>query len=77
MLIVCSIHGNELLLKHLIIKFDGMYNGPESWTGPIGKTLSLWAKNSELYVNISFTMFKAIGDDIDLLEVSDINDKLL
>ena len=37
---ICSLHTNELPLRHLIIKLDGPTNSKDGFTGPIGKLLS-------------------------------------
>ena len=37
--LVCVLHLNELLLKHLFEKLDGPTSGPESYTGPLGKLI--------------------------------------
>ena len=37
--LVCVLHLNELLLKHLFEKLDGPTSGPESYTVPIGKLI--------------------------------------
>lgn len=38
---VCQLHMNELPLHHLLIHIDGVTLGPNSFTGPIGKSLSI------------------------------------
>ena len=37
--IICMLHLNELLLRHLFIKLDGVTTGSSSHAGPIGKSL--------------------------------------
>jgi hypothetical protein len=36
---VCLLHMNELPLRHLLIHLDGVTQGPNSFSGPIGKSL--------------------------------------
>ena len=36
---VCLLHCNELSLRHLIHEIDGVTQGPESFSGPIGKAV--------------------------------------
>ena len=36
---ICMLHTNELLIKHLITKLDGKSSSKEGWSGPIGKLL--------------------------------------
>ena len=36
---VCLLHCNELPLRHLIHEIDGVIQGPESFSGPIGKAV--------------------------------------
>ena len=38
--IVCLLHQNELPFRHLFFKIDGKAQGPESFTGSIGKLIS-------------------------------------
>ena len=37
--IICMLHLNELPLRHLLNKLDGVTTGPSSHAGPIGKSL--------------------------------------
>lgn len=37
--IICQLHGNELPLRHLIEELDGETDGPEAFSGEIGKSL--------------------------------------
>ena len=37
---VCLLHANELPLRHLLIKLDGVTSGPKLFSGPIGSLLS-------------------------------------
>ena len=37
--LVCMLHGNELPLRHLFTVLDGKINGPQCFTGDIGKEL--------------------------------------
>jgi hypothetical protein len=34
-----SSHGNELLLRHVFTMLDGVTNGPDSFSGPIGEAV--------------------------------------
>ena len=36
---VCLLHGNELPLRHIIHEIDGVTQGPDSFSGPIGKVI--------------------------------------
>ena len=36
---VCLLHTNELPLRHILITLDGVTHGPNSFSGPIGKSL--------------------------------------
>ena len=38
--LVCQLHTNELLLRHLFVHIDGATSGPQGFTGPIGKALA-------------------------------------
>ena len=38
---VCLLHMNELQLRHLMIHLDGVTHGPNSFSGPIGKQLTI------------------------------------
>ena len=37
--LICFLHGNELPLRHFIMRLDGETSGPTSYSGPIGKQL--------------------------------------
>ena len=37
---ICLLHGNELPLRHVFTSLDGVTNGPDSFSGPIGKQLN-------------------------------------
>ena len=60
----CLAHFNELPMKHLIISLDGDTKGPNSWSGPNGKRISLWCKVPEMYQNIPFAKFKQISGNV-------------
>ena len=38
--IICLLHSNELLLRHLIKDLDGKKTGPKGFTGPLGRQLN-------------------------------------
>ena len=38
--LVCQLHTNELLLRHLFLHVDGATLGPQAFSGPIGKSLA-------------------------------------
>ena len=38
--LVCQLHTNELLLRHLFVHIDGATSGPQGFTGPVGKALA-------------------------------------
>ena len=38
--LVCQLHTNELLLRHLFVHIDRATSGPKGFTGPIGKALA-------------------------------------
>lgn len=63
--IVCLLHFNELPFRALFIHIDGVTEGPNSFTGPIGKQL----KNCELKTIVEF---EAI--DFPIPEVVEMND---
>ena len=44
MVLICIFHMLELLFRALFEIIDGKANGPESYTGPIGKNTSLFGK---------------------------------
>ena len=37
---ICGLHLNELVFWHILSKVDGVTKGPESFSGPVGSTLS-------------------------------------
>jgi len=37
--LICLLHANELPLRHLLQKLDGVTRGPTSFSGPIGKAI--------------------------------------
>ena len=39
---MCLLHANELPLKHLFIKLDGVTSGPKLFSGPIGSLLQTY-----------------------------------
>jgi len=36
---ICQLHANELILRHIFEHLDGTTSGPQSFTGPVGKSL--------------------------------------
>lgn len=55
--LVCQLHANELLLRHLFEHMDGKTSGPNAFTGPIGKALQTCEANA-------ITYFEPIGEVI-------------
>ena len=49
--IICQFHGNELPLRHFVIKLDGPTTGPTGFTGVLGKQLV----NCELLPIVEFS----------------------
>lgn len=60
---VCLLHSNELPLKNLITKLDGLTDGAKSFSGPIGKSL-------ENVCDLPIIKFKKMKD-IDILKIPD------
>lgn len=67
---ICSLHLNELPLRHLCKQLIGQTEGPNNWKGPIGKGLLTCET-----MPVSATGFKSIHDgdplpDIDVIDLS-------
>ena len=65
--IVCQLHGNELLLRHLMRKLDGKTSGATGFTAEIGKALKHCKKFA---VNIHFTPVTTEFVNIDCNDLS-------
>jgi hypothetical protein len=50
--LVCQLHANELILRHLFNHLDGNSSGPKTFTGPIGKSLYNIVNNYRLHVMV-------------------------
>ena len=62
--IICQLYGNELPLRHLLIRLDGKTGGPTQFTGPIGKLL-----NETRFENLQVVNFQPIpAEAIDVSE---------
>ena len=65
-LAVCLLHFNELPFRALLIQLDGATDGPNLFTGPIGKDL----KNCESKPVIKFKTFDFFLPDVDKQDLS-------
>jgi len=64
--LVCLIHANELPLRHLIQKLDGVTEGPRGFSGVIGKAIQTCEELPVVkYIPITFTNYPYL-DGVDL-----------
>ena len=64
--LVCQLHTNELPLRHLISVKDGKSKGPNSFSGPIGKSLIGCEK-------LPITPFEIISGDEIIVDIPDLS----
>lgn len=55
--IICQLHGNELPLRHVILKFDGPTSGAKKFSGVLGKQL-------DIVLTLTVSRFKKIEVDL-------------
>ena len=64
--LVCQLHTNELLLRHLFVYVDGATKGPQAFSGPIGKSLTTC--NS-----LPVCKYEKIDGELPMIDVQDLS----
>ena len=57
--VICMLHCNELVFRHIFEELDGPCDGPGRWVGEIGQTICAMSKNPQEKL-MDFVKFEAV-----------------
>ena len=63
---ICQLHGNELPFRAVFYYYDGKPNGPEHWSGPIGKSIKGTLSGTPVvtFQPVPFPDFPGLPDEV-------------